>query len=453
MKKQTLTLFLFLTVIPRLLAQPYQPHWESLNRRHTPNWFQDAKFGIFIHWGVYAVPAWGPKDHYAENYAHHLYTVKREVEVNFHNRVYGADFRYEQFAPRFRAELFDAAQWAELFQQAGARYVVITSKHTDSFCLWPAPDSKRWNSVEIGPRRNVLAELTTAVRAKGLKMGFYYCLLEWYHPYSDLYQNDLPRYVETRLLPQLKDLVLRFQPDILWGDGEWDHPDTTWRTPEFLTWLFNESPVRATIAINDRWGQKSRHKNGGYYTSEYSAGFADASHPWEENRGMGHSYGYNRNETLASYHQIPVIMEERLLQIGAWLQVNGAAIYGTRPFSRNCQWSAGEKPRLDLGKDYMGHYEIQEITGPPRPGKAVVEAFFTQKEDTLYAIVPRWPGKKLVLHDIQPLPGSQIVLLGEGKAIPWQFEKGRLILDLSRYGIGSLPCEYAWAFRIILPRG
>ncbi|MBN1998152.1 alpha-L-fucosidase [candidate division KSB1 bacterium] len=459
-----------------LPAQSYSPSWESLDSRPTPQWFIDAKFGIFIHWGVYAVPSWGPKDHYAENYAHHLYTVKRDVEVNFHNRVYGADFSYRDFGPMFKAELFDAQQWADVFKRSGAQYVVITSKHTDSYALWPAPDTKSWNSVEIGPKRNILQELVNKVRGEGLRIGFYYCLLEWYHPYSTLYKENVNRYVETRMLPQLKDLVSSFQPDILWGDGEWDFPDSTWHTPEFLCWLFNESPVRETIAINDRWGQDSRHKHGGYYTPEYGAGFADDTHPWEENRAMGHSYGYNRNETLDSYRstrelihmladivsrggnllldigpkadgRIPVIMEERLMQIGQWLQVNGEAIYGTKPWKDNCQWSAGEKPKMDIGKDYMGHYEISEITGEPRDGKAVVEVFFTVKANNIFATTPRWPGKKLQMTVPKPVA---VTLLGSDKDIPFTYNKDRLVLDLSGFKIGDLPCQYAWCFKIKL---
>ncbi len=475
MKKIVIFILVFFTA-SLLPAQTYTPDWVSLDSRPTPQWFTDAKFGIFIHWGVYAVPAWGPKDHYAENYAHHLYTVKRDVEVDFHNRVYGADFPYKNFAPMFKAELFDPQQWADMFKKSGAQYVVITSKHTDSYALWPAPDTKNWNSVDTGPGRNILNELVTAVRAQGLKMGFYYCLLEWYHPYSTLYKDNVNQYVETRLLPQLKDLVLRFKPDVLWGDGEWDHPDSTWRTAEFLTWLFNESPVRETIAVNDRWGKGFRHRHGGYYTTEYGAGFADAGHPWEENRAMGHSYGYNRNETLENYRtarelvhmladivsrggnllldvgpkadgQIPVIMEERLLQIGEWLAINGEAIYATRPWQVSSQWSAGEKPQIDIGKDYMGHYEIGEITGEPADGKAVVEAFFTSKDDIIYAIVPRRPGEKLSLA----VPKAErISLLGSTAEIPWHPDENRLLLDLSGFSIGDLPCDYAWCFKIEL---
>ena len=122
----------------------HEPTWESLDARPTPAWFPEAKFGIFIHWGVYSVPSWSPKGTYAEWYWKWLEDPKGEVRA-FHDRVYGAEFDYREFAPRFTAELFDPDAWANLFAASGARYVVLTSKHHDGYCLWPAPDSEGWN--------------------------------------------------------------------------------------------------------------------------------------------------------------------------------------------------------------------------------------------------------------------------------------------------------------------
>jgi len=459
-------------------AAPYEATWESLDQRPTPAWFQDAKFGIFIHWGVYAVPSWGPKGEYAENYAHWLYNVKRKDEVEFHRRVYGEDFPYKDFAPMFKAELFDPAAWADIFARSGARYVVLTSKHTDSFALWPAPDTAQWNSTEVGPKQDLCGELTEAVRARGLRMGFYYCLLEWHNPYSTLYKDDVDRYVEQRLLPQLKDLVLRYQPSVLWGDGEWDYPDTTWRSREFLAWLFNEAPNRDEVAVNDRWTKEGRHQHGGYYTTEYGAGLKDTQHAWEEDRAIGHSFGYNRNESLADYRsgrelvlmlvdlvsrggnllldigptadgRIPVIMEERLLQIGQWLEVNGDAIYATRPWQTPCQWSAGTRPDFEFGKTYRAKYDINDITGRHDDGRAVVQAFFTTKDGRLYAITPGWPGKTLRLTLPEASGGATVRLLGYDGDLPWTYQNGTWVLDLSGIDPMTLPCQWAYAFELI----
>lgn len=357
----------------------YAAEWESLDKRPTPAWFSDAKFGIFIHWGVYSVPAWGPRTDYAEWYLRRLRTKGSETEA-FHKRVYGEDFAYEDFAPLFTAELYDPDEWAELFVRSGARYVVLTSKHHDGYCLWPSKESKGWNAVDNGPGRDLLGELTRAVRKTDVKMGFYYSLYEWYHP---LYQTDVDKYVTEHMLGQIKDLVVRYEPDIVWTDGEWEHPSSTWRSEEFLAWLFNESPVGEWVVVNDRWGKETRHVHGGYFTTEYGSGLA-AGHPWEECRGMGHSFGYNRNETVFDYRsprriihtlieivsrggnllldigptgdgRIPVIMQERLVQIGEWLDVNGEAIYGTRPWVKTHDEKEFTIERIDPQIDFDWH--------------------------------------------------------------------------------------------------
>jgi alpha-L-fucosidase len=127
-------------------------------------------------------------------------------------------------------------------------------------------------------------------------MGFYYSLYEWFNP---LYHKDVDAYVDQHMMPQMKDLVNRYEPDIVWTDGEWDHPSETWRSTEFLAWLYNESPVKERVAVNDRWGKESRGAQGGYYTTEYDLvhdgeGIANPDHPWEECRGIGSSFGYYR---------------------------------------------------------------------------------------------------------------------------------------------------------------
>src|SRR5947209_16670689 len=113
-------------------GEVYRPTWESLDRRPTPAWFEEAKFGIFIHWGVYSVPAWGPRGKYAEWYWHDL-ADRRGPTWKFHRKTYGADFKYQDFAGSFKAELFQPARWADVFARSGARYVVLTSKHHEAF--------------------------------------------------------------------------------------------------------------------------------------------------------------------------------------------------------------------------------------------------------------------------------------------------------------------------------
>ena len=158
--------------------------------------------------------------------------------------------------------------------------------------------------MDIGPHRDLCGDLTAAVKKTGLHMGFYYSLYEWYNP---IYQKRFKNYVDNHMIPQMKDLVNRYTPDILWTDGEWDKPSKDWKSEEFLAWLYNESPVKESIVVNDRWGSETRSKHGGIYTTEYGLVHGEKelmkriSRPWEECRGIGTSFGYNRTENLDSY--------------------------------------------------------------------------------------------------------------------------------------------------------
>jgi alpha-L-fucosidase len=352
-----MTTALTLALLAAFSQVTYEPTWESLDARPNPQWFEDAKFGIFIHWGVYSVPSWGPKDRYSEWYWHDMMDKKGETWA-FHEKTYGEKFQYQDFAPMFKAEMYDPELWADIFKRSGAKYVVLTSKHHEGFSLWPDDSNWNWNARDIGPHRDLLGDLTEAVRAAGLRMGYYYSLYEWFNP---IYKSDVQRYVDEYMIPQLKGLVEKYKPDLVWPDGEWDHPDTTWRSTEFLAWLFNESSAPKDVAINDRWGKGTRSVHGGFATPEYQhrpTGPLMEKGLFEECQGMGKSFGYNRNENADNYRsaadllhllidtvsrggnllldigptadgRIPEIMQQRLLEMGVWLDVNGEAIYET----------------------------------------------------------------------------------------------------------------------------
>jgi alpha-L-fucosidase len=438
-----------------LAAKRYEANWNSIDSRPTPEWWSDAKFGIFIHWGVYSVPAFAPKGEYAEWYWERLRApgnpdpnskdakLRQEARA-FHERVYGKDFPYPDFAPQFRAEMFDADQWADIIQQSGAKYVVMVSKHHDGFALWPSREANEtwgrpWNSVSIGPKRDLVGELSAAVRRRHLEMGFYFSLYEWFNPLW--LDKKVDAYVERHMVPQFKDLVTRYSPSVIFSDGEWELPSEKWRAPEVLAWLFNDSPVADKVVINDRWGGESRHKHGGYYTTEYGAGLPGASHAWEENRGLGFSYGYNRNEDLGDYAtgerllltlidtvsrggnlllnigptadgRIPVVMQDRLAFLGQWLAVNGEAIYGTRTFREGAQWTEGRQQGVDTSTNYRAKYDVEKLTLHPDAGDARKEILFTRKDQTVYAILPVYPRGELVIRDVQLEKGARVALLG-----------------------------------------
>jgi alpha-L-fucosidase len=418
------------------------------------------------------VPAYAPvipgKLAYAEWYWHAITEGQKPnadpVDAGsweMHQKLYGADYPYANFAPQFRAELFDPAHWADVFERSGAKYVALTSKHHEGFALWPSAEASKtwgrpWNAVEAGPHRDLLGDLTGAVRAKGLKMGIYYSLYEWYNP---VYLRDKPRYVAEHMMPQFKDVVSRYQPSIIFSDGEWEMTSAQWRSPELLAWLYNESPVKDEVVVDDRWGSDTRHKHGGYWTTEYTPGMAATDHTWEESRGMGFSYGYNRAERADHYHSgrelvlmlvdivsrggnllldigpradgmIPPIMEERLLQMGAWLKVNGDAIYGTRPWKEAKQWTAGAQPKVSYGQEYNAEYDFAKLIEAPRDGKASIEAFFTAKGDSFYAILPRWPGRRFTLKEYTGAKVNSVSLLGAAAPLRFQVSGNAIAVDL-----------------------
>ncbi|MDG2022318.1 MAG: alpha-L-fucosidase [Phycisphaerales bacterium] len=366
----------------------YEPDWASLETHPTPEWFEDAKFGIFIHWGVYSVPSFCDTSTYSEWYQHWLNTDSHGGKVTkFHAENYGEDFKYREFAPMFRAEMWDPAEWASIFKRSGAEYIVITSKHHDGFCLWPSDVASEvrgypWDSVQTGPQRDLLGELFEACRDEGVRPGLYYSFMEWESPlYS---KSDKSEYVDTLMIPQIKDLIERYQPAVFWPDGEWDHPDTMWKSPEILEWIYENAANPEEIVVNDRWGRGLRGQVGDYTTTEYdnlgnsSGKGMRKTRPFEECRGVGHSFAFNRAENYDIYDsrtvcvqrlidlvsrggvllldigptadgRIPLIMVDRLLAIGDWLAVNGEAIKGTRrsPF-RDLPWGRATVKGDDL---------------------------------------------------------------------------------------------------------
>ncbi len=455
MKKIIICFCALITMTIIHAQKKYEANWKSLDTRPAPQWFEDAKFGIFIHWGLYSVPSWAPNtgdvySRYAEWYWYRLNPEEKDGAAfrAYHKEMYGDKFKYQDFVEGFKAEMFKPDQWADIIQKSGAKYVVLTSKHHEGFALWPSAQSVNWNSVDVGPHRDICGELTTAVREKGLRMGFYYSLYEWHHP---LYHQNMEQYVDEHMLPQIKDLTERYKPEIVWADGEWEHPSKDWKSEEFLAWLYNESPVKETVVVNDRWGEETRSKHGTFYTTEYDLIHESDSkgvkfvHPWEECRGIAGSFGYNRNENLEDYSsakelihilidkvsrggnlllnigptadgRIPVIMQQRLTEIGDWLNVNGEAIYDTR------QW---EKASDVQTQEYVR---------------------FTKKGNDLYVILTTWNNQPVTVKGIKNLKNIQ--LLGSDKKVDYTNSKGTITIQPPVLNYPEIPCQHAWVFKL-----
>ena len=429
-----------------------------------------------------------------------------------HNANYGKDFEYRDFRESFTCELFNSDEWAKLLKRSGTKYVVLTSKHHDGYCLWPNKEASMsfgtaWNTLESGPYRDLVGELSKSVREAGIKMGLYYSIWDWFNPYwteeqqfilksgnmiDDIAKVDnsvetnkqklkdaeeaLNKYVHKVMYPQFKELVLNYQPSLIFSDGDWWMDDDNWQTKSLLAWAFNNAPNKDELVINDRWG-KVRGKHGGYFTTEYGSGFNDDSKPWEENRGMGMSFGYNRNENIYDYRTskelifmlvdivsrggnlllnigpradgiIPVIMQERLLQIGDWLEINGEAIFETRMWKESAQWSTGQIPIFSKS-DYHAGFPIYEMTIDPKPGNAVKEVWFTSKDKTLYALTPEWPREdKLIIKDLEVDNVSKVSLLGYDGKLDWNYSKNNIEITLTDVPVHTIPVEHIFVFKI-----
>jgi alpha-L-fucosidase len=455
---------IFFLFSQNIFAQ-YKPTWESLDSRPVPQWWKDAKFGIFIHWGVYSVPGYSKKGDYAEWYENGLRNGD-SARIKYQKENYG-NRTYNDLVNDFHAELFNPDEW-----------VVLTSKHHDGFCLWPSKEADRdwgfpWNAVTAGPHKDLLGELFKAIRKTSVHPGMYYSLYEWYNP---LWLTDKNKYVSVHMWPQMKDLINTYKPDVFWTDGGWDAPASTWKSQEFLAWLYNESPVKNSIVTYDRWGSGVRFHHGGVYTPEYQPDLDFEDHPWEESRGMGASYGYNRNEDSWDYNsaqslvlqlvdkvsrggnflldigpdahgKIPPIMQERLLQIGDWMNINSESIYSTVRWKISSQWSEGNR-NYKPGKN---EDPVLKITVNPDSGYAVKEVFYTYNPTTnsLYAILPKYPSdKKMVLKDLQLPAGTVINFLSTKENLQWQQQGNNVLVSFPDYEPNKIKAPYAFVLKI-----
>lgn len=463
----------------------YEPTKKSLNQHEVPDWFHDAKFGIFVHWSLSSVPAFAPVSDkhiweiaagkiqnqlklnpYAEWY---LNTMKIEGSPTqeYHRKNYGEDFSYFDFAPIFKEEVkkWDPEEWARIFKEAGAGYVVLVTKHHDGFLLWPSKKQNPFHE-EYYSERDLVGELTRAVKNEGMRMGFYYSGgLDWtfqteplVDPASYLTNGPATKEYADYVEFHFRELMEKYDPDILWNDICYP-PDGDYF--KIMADFYNHKPDGV---VNDRWsklpkrGRKAMNSwplrniinwagnllmtseglssppppHADFTTPEYASHDKITQKKWESTRGIGHSYGYNKMETNEQYLKSDEatrmlvdivskngnlllnvgprpdgsIADEQLDCIrgmGQWLSVNGDAIYGTRP------WVTAE------GKTTNG-----------------VEIRYTQKNGRLYAILMDTPAPGPVeIIGLKAKPGTVISMLGLGPEISWSQKGNNLEIKLA----------------------
>lgn len=449
-------------VTAETLAQSYQPNLPSLVEHETPEWFRDAKLGIFIHWGVYSVPAWAERGEYAEWYP---YRMQQEGSPTheYHLETYGEDFAYEDFVPMWKAENWDPEEWADLFHKAGARYVVPVGEHHDGFPLWDS-ELTDWNAAQMGPERDLIGDLGESVRARGMKYApSYHGLLNYYEPghggpHPDYMSEDYVTFMHDKL----RELIDNYQPDLLWLDGDWMESLETFDTMEIIAYYYNqEAAWDKEVAANDRWGQV-RGILGDFYTQEYEYDVIDRliDHKWENTRGVGNSFGHNSNEPIEDFMSvtevvhllvdnvsknanlllnvgpradgtIPEAQINILLGLGDWLEVNGDGIYDTRPWitaEGSVSISAGE--HSDSQPEVRFTWKEQDNS---------VYAFFLSPEEDAGGL-----RGEATLHSVMPDDDAEIRVLGSGEALEWHRSDNDLVVTLPE----QWPAGHARGIRI-----
>lgn len=443
---------------------PYTASWESLERHETPAWYVDGKFGIFIHWGLYSVPAFG-----SEWYPRNMYQ-QGSPEYNHHVETFGpqSKFGYKDFIPMFRAENYRPDDWAALFKEAGARFVVPVAEHHDGFAMYDTALSE-WSAAKMGPKRDLIGDLAKAVRKEGLVFGLSSHRAEHYFfmnggrkfdsdvqdpKYADFYGPAAPdgQPADTAFLDdwlaRCTELVDKYKPQLFWFDWWIEQPEFKPYLRKFAAYYYNRGARwRRGVAIN--------YKNAAFPPKaavyDIERGRLAGIRPifWQTDTAVSrNSWGYVTNQDYKAADDIiddlvdivskngalllnigprpdgtiPEPEQQILRDIGAWLKVNGEAIYGTRPWIRY-----GEGPTQVVGGSFKDT-ERGRFTGR--------DIRFTTKGGTLYAIAMAWPGEEVTITSLGRDAGlvsgepRTVSLLGSDAKLSWKVTGAGLVVRL-----------------------
>jgi len=427
---------------------------ESFNQRME--WWRDSKFGMFIHWGVYAVPAG----------VYNGEKIDGGGEWIMKTGQIPAD-KYEEFAHQFNPEKFDAKEWVKTAKDAGMKYIVITSKHHDGFALWDSEVSN-YNIVDYAPYgKDVLKELSQACREAGLKFGVYYSIMDWHHINAQLYsyldhaldksrdnKENFAKYFNEYMIPQVKEIVNGYHPDIMWFDGEWISNYTHEQGVELYTLLREMDP---DLIINNRVdkgrdGLQGMNKGdqkymGDFGTPEQEILDTKTSLDWESCMTMNDTWGYKKDDdNWKSAGKLVHNLIDVTVKGGNYLLNVGPTAEGLIPkesISRlNCigHWMSTNNEAI---------YKTEKMSGSYHQGDDIM---FSKKKgkNIYYAYIMSRPKRKIILYNLKPKEGSQIALLGARIPINWEWENHQLIIHFPKELCDSWrnTSSYAWVLKI-----